>query len=292
MVLPGDILLASYPKSGNTWTRFLIANLVFPDREVGFGNVHRIVLDPDVTVQRDFDRAPRPRIIKSHGSFDPRYRRVICIVRDPRDVVVSQYHYLRKLRRISDEFPMDAFLDRFLAGDLKLHLGSWGQNVGSWLAARAHSPGFLLLRYEDLLSDTARELKRVAEFIGLPVDSSIISAAVERSSPDKMRESEKAQGQRSALIKGSRNDISFVRSARSGGWRADLTDGQVARIETAWGDLMACLGYELVTREAGSALETSLIGLLTAGTACNFGVRQLRVPVEHGSVAIPERTGH
>src|SRR6266536_2590055 len=134
-VLPDDILLASYPKSGNTWTRFLIANLVFPDQTVDFGNLHQFVLDPAVTPQRDFRRAPRPRIVKTHGSFDPRYRRVICVVRDPRDVALSQYHYLRKLRKIDDKFPLDSFIDQFLAGQLKRELGSWVENVCSWFAA-------------------------------------------------------------------------------------------------------------------------------------------------------------
>ena len=266
-VLPDDILLASYPKSGNTWTRFLLANLVFPDREVGFGNVHELILDPTVTVQRDFRRAPQPRIIKTHGAFDPRYRRVICVVRDPRDVALSQYHYLRKLRKIDDEFPLDSFIDRFLAGELKRDLGSWGENVGSWLAARHHHPGFLLLRYEDLLANTARELTRVANFGGFPADPERIAQAVERSSADKMRESEKKQGERSMLIKGSRQDIPFIRSAKSGGWRSDLPESQVARIESAWGDIMACLGYELVTRDSHSALEPSLLGLLAGGSA-------------------------
>jgi Sulfotransferase domain len=270
-VFPDDILIASYPKSGNTWTRFLVANLVFPDREVGFDNLHRLILDPNVSTQREFVRAARPRIVKTHESFDPRYRRVICIVRDPRDVAVSQYHYLRKLRRIDDEYPVDQFIGQFLAGDLKRNPGSWGENVGSWLAARWRQPGFLLLRYEDLLADTARGLARIAAFGGFPADPERIAQAVERSSADKMRESEKKQGQRSMLIKGSRSDIPFVRAAKSGGWRTGLPEAQVARIEATWGDIMACLGYELVTRSPQSAFDSSLIALLTAGAAARAG---------------------
>jgi sulfotransferase family protein len=292
-VLPDDILLASYPKSGNTWTRFLIANLVFPDQTVDFGNLHQFVLDPTVTAQRDFRRAPRPRIIKTHGSFDPRYRRVICVVRDPRDVALSQYHYLRKLRKIDDEFPLDSFIDRFLAGELKRELGSWGENVGSWLAARHHHPGFLLLRYEDLLAETARELTRVANFGGFPADPERVSQAVERSSADRMRESEKLQGERSMLIKGSRQDIPFVRSAMSGGWRSDLPEPQVARIEAAWGDIMACLRYELVTRDARSALQSSLIGLLASGSALPAGAHTEEVlggPMSTGTASVTEPT--
>lgn len=252
-VRPNDILLASYPKSGNTWTRFLIANLVHPDGEVSLGNLHRLVLDPDVSVKRDFDRAPQPRIVKTDGSFDPRYRRVIYVVRDPRDVLLSQYHYLRKLARIEDEFPIEDFVERFVTGELNRHLGSWGENAGSWLATRSRYPGFLLLRYEDLVSGTARELTRVADFAGMQTTPERISKAVERSSSEKMPESQ------------------------SGSWRSDLPEPQVARIETAWGDIMACLGYELVTRDPRSALKSSLIGLLVAGSAGSTGERREEV---------------
>jgi hypothetical protein len=272
-VRPDDILLASYPKSGNTWTRFLIANLVHPDREVSFGNLHRLVLDPDVTVKRDFDRAPQPRIVKTDGSFDPRYRRVIYVVRDPRDVLLSQYHYLRKLARIEDEFPIEDFVERFVTGELNRHLGSWGENVGSWLATRSRYPGFLLLRYEDLVSGTARELARVADFAGMQATPERISHAIERSSFEKTPESEK-EDQRSMPSKSGRQDIPFVPSAKSGGWRNDLREPQIARIETAWGDIMACLGYELVTRDPRSALKSSLIGLLVAGSAGSSGERR------------------
>ncbi len=286
-VLPDDILLAAFPKSGNTWMRFLIANLAFPDREVGFGTLHQLILEPAGTLKRDFDRAPRPRFIWTHRCFDPRYRRVIYVVRDPRDVALSQYHYLRKLRRIDDAFPMEDFIERFLTGELKRFPGSWGENVGSWLATRARHPGFLLLRYEDLLSNTASELARVAGFAGLPANAERIAQAVERSSAEKMRENEKAQGQRSTLIKGSRSDIAFVRVAKSGGWRTGLPEPLVARLEATWGDIMACLGYELVTRDSRSALASSLMGLLAAGTAGSVGDRREEAYAGHISVGLP-----
>ena len=265
-VRPDDISLASYPQSGNTWLRFLIADLAHPDREVSFGNLHLFVLDPDVTVKRDFDRAQRPRIITSEGSFDPRYRRIIYLVRDPRDVVLSQYHNLRQLGRIEDQFPLEAFVERFLTGELNRHLGSWGENAGSWLATRAHHPGFLLLRYEDLVSGTARELTRVSEFVGLQSTPESSAHATERSSAQ-LREGEKKQGQ---------SAMPFLPSANSGSWRNDLREPQVARIETAWGDIMACLGYQLVTRDPDSAIKSSLIGLL-AGAAGGKGERREEV---------------
>src|SRR6202142_1303325 len=112
-VWPDDILLASYPKSGNNWAPFLIANVVFPDKEVGGDNIDKLIFDPTVTAQRDFVRARRPRVLRTYFPFDPRFRRVIYIGRDPRDIAISQYHYARKVRRIEDDYPIERFMDTF-----------------------------------------------------------------------------------------------------------------------------------------------------------------------------------
>src|SRR5690349_8047723 len=82
-VFSDDRFLVSYPRSGNTWTRFLTANLLFPDREVSFLNIDHLIPDVLNVDRRTLAGIPRPRLIKSHEYFDPRYRRVIYIVRDP-----------------------------------------------------------------------------------------------------------------------------------------------------------------------------------------------------------------
>ena len=87
-----DVFIVSYPKSGNTWTRFLIANLVYPETPADFSNINRLTPDPEALSKREMAKMPRPRIIKSHQYFDPRYKRVIYVVRDPRDVALSQFH--------------------------------------------------------------------------------------------------------------------------------------------------------------------------------------------------------
>jgi hypothetical protein len=254
LILPDDIFLVSFPKSGNTWTRFLLANLRFPNEPATWANINRLIPDPTGTPKKDFDRMPRPRIIKSHECFDPRYPRVVYIVRDPRDVVVSQYHYHRKIRKIEDDSPIEKFVTRFLAGETCPH-GSWGQNVSTWLYTSEGNSRFLLLRYEDLVADTARELAKVATFLHLDAGPQQIAQAVERSSADQMRKLEKAQPNKNELMKGSRKDLSFVRAAGSGGWRADLLAPMAARIEEAWGPLMRHLGYELSSQSASEARE-------------------------------------
>jgi len=245
-VFSDDAFLVSYPKSGNTWTRFLIANLLRPkEGDVGFNNIQEIIPSTDVVRHRDMLRLPRPRIIKSHEYFDPRYRRVVYIVRDPRDVALSEYHAQRKRRRISDDHPMEEFVRRFVAGE-SCDYSSWGDHVASWLSTRYGQPGFLLVRYEDMLQDTGRELGKMAGFLGLQPSADLIQQAVSRSAADKMRKLEKSQAQLFNATKGTRQDILFVRSAKAGGWHSELPEAAVFQIEKAWGHLMRWLGYELI----------------------------------------------
>ncbi len=262
-IWPDDIFLVSFPKSGNTWTRFLIANLVHPEEKVGFENIHRLVPDPFATAKRDFDHMSQPRVIKSHDCFDPRYPRVMYIVRDPRDVVISQYHYHRKCNKIEDGYPMEKFVSRFVSGDTCPH-GSWGENVGTWLTARHNHPRFLLLKYEDMVADASREMTRVASFLGLNADAKRVAEAVERSSAERMRKLEKVQADQCGLTKETRKDLSFVRAAKSGGWQNDLPEHLVAKIEDAWPHLMTLLGYKPVTRK-GPAPAPEFSGLVTSG---------------------------
>lgn len=261
IILPDDVFLVSFPKSGNTWTRFLLANLKYPDQPATFANIHRLIPDPSRTSKRDFESMRRPRIIKSHDCFDPRFPKVVYIVRDPRDVTVSQYFYHRKLRKIGDDSPIELFVTRFLAGKTCPH-GSWGENVATWLATREHDPRFLLLRYEDMLADTRHELTKVADFLGFTASPQHIATAVERSSVSRMRKLEQAETDDCSLTQGSRKDLSFVRSASAGGWHKDLPADQVERIEAAWGPLMRHLGYELSSPSHAEATETAALGIL------------------------------
>jgi Sulfotransferase domain len=249
-VLPGDIFIVSYPKSGNTWTRFLLGNLINTNEPVTFANVENLL--PSLYVHSDRKLRTLPRILKSHDCFDPRYQTVIYIVRDPRDVLVSAYHYAIKLNALPPGWGIEKFVPALLDGSFDFgrlvspRFGSWYDNVASWLAMR-HNRKFLLLRYEDMIEDPERELVRVADFLGLEATPERLTRAVQLSSADHMRELEKKQSAEWSLTKNTRPDIAFVRKANAGGWRSELHPQTIAEIEKAWGPLMQTLGYELAT---------------------------------------------
>jgi hypothetical protein len=259
-IFPDDVFLTSYPRSGNTWTRFLIGNLIHSDEEVTFLSVERLVPDMYKHSDRVLRGLPRPRTVKSHECFDPRYRKVIYIVRDPRDVAVSNYHWELKLRSVKEGYPIEEFVPRWMAPDFWPRIGSWGDHVGSWLATRQGKEGFLLLRYEDLKENSERELARVAEFLGIQASSERVKRAVELSSAENMRKIERKESGKWVATTLTRQDKPFVRNATSGGWKSVLPEKTVAYIETHWGHLMNDLGYKMATagvEPAGKPTNTS-----------------------------------
>ena len=252
-VFPDDVFVVSYPRSGNTWTRFLIGNLIYPDDPVTFANVESRIPEIYFNPDRRLRRLKRPRILKSHESFQPHYPAVIYIVRDPRDVAVSYYHHNVKAGNIPDNYAMEDFIPRFMAAEFDTKLGSWSDNVLSWLRLRQGSERFLLLRYEEMKANPAAELRRIAQFLGgcnfARVDTSPdkLARAVELSSPQRMRELEKTQAKDWVLTRKTRQDKPFVRTASAGGWKGTLSERSVALLEANWGGLMRELGYTLAT---------------------------------------------
>ena len=243
-VFPDDTFIVSYPRSGNTWTRFLIGNLLSDGEPVSFASIkHRI---PDIYYNKAYTlRAiPRPRFLKSHEYFDPRYPKVIYIVRDPRDVAVSYYHYSRKIRWLEDSDPIEGFVEDFVAGKVST-IGSWAENVGSWIGTKANDADrFLLLRYEDLIADTVGELKKSTKFLGINVSDTRINEVIELSTAEQMQESERKTAKWwSVATKNNRPDIPFVRKARSGTWKEELPLVSVNLIESRWFTLMKKLRY-------------------------------------------------
>jgi len=252
-VFPDDVFLTSYPRSGNTWCRFLLGNLVYHQDPMTFLNLESRIPDMYVHSDREMRNLPRPRMIKSHECFDPRYKKIVYIVRDPRDVAVSNYHWEMKKGSFDDQFPLAKFVPLWMDSEYWPRLGSWSDHITSWLSTREGTKNFLVLRYEDLQRNPTVELAKVAPLLGVDPTPERLKNAVERSSADRMREMEKTQGGKWVQTKYTRQDKPFVRKASSGNWRSVLPQEPVALLEEKWGHLMTRFGYELTSTNAEPA---------------------------------------
>jgi hypothetical protein len=242
-VYPDDVFLTSYPKSGNTWIRFLIANLVWTDGSTDFTNLDKRVAPIYGYSDRQLLALPRPRLLKSHEYFDPRYPKVLYIVRDVRSVIVSYYCHLLRRGKVSSEETIYAFAELFLAGKLDAY-GSWRDNVVSWLRLRSDNDKFLCIRYEDLSANPTETVRKLAAFLNMEYDADRIELAIKRSSFGNMKTLAEQAGSTWRGNRGVKNpEIPFVRSGKTNEWSEKLDSNVLELIYRECGDLLSELGY-------------------------------------------------
>ena len=241
-----DVFVASYPRSGSTWLRFLLSELLTDD-SAGFDQVNRMI--PDVGSHR---RCPAllpggRRLIKTHEAYRSVYQKAVYIVRDVRDVVLSEFDYENSRRRIAEDF--DTFLMLSLKDNVNGY-GSWQEHLLSWVDSPLGGTGRLLvIRFEELRAQTEETLAAVAAFLGVAADRSAIRRAIAGNSLQRMREKEDQapviDGYSTARSNG--NGSRFIGSGSIGGWRARLSDQQVRLIEQHAGFGLSRMGYPLHT---------------------------------------------
>lgn len=189
-----DVLLISYPKCGRTWLTMLIARAL--SSHYGVRDVDYLASDvlggevegaPHIRISHDDN--PHWKTPRRLGRSKRRYRDklVVLLVRDPRDVVVSMY-----FERSRREKAYSGTLQQFLR-ERKGSLGTILAYYNIWAAERARPRGFCLVRYEDLQTDTAGELKRLLRFAGVEgISDAHVAEAVEFASFESMRKMETA----------------------------------------------------------------------------------------------------
>jgi estrone sulfotransferase len=177
-----NIYLVSYPRSGNTWMRYLLANIINPDESWHIDNINNIV--PDM-YQVDITLYEKPTIIKSHEPYTDTYSKVIYMYRDGRDVAISYYNLFKTAYRYLGSF--EEFIIAMLKGDELLAYGSWQDHVGNWLQA-PRKEDILYIKYEQLCSDTKSVLAQVINFIGANCQKQLIESAVNKSEFNKIKE--------------------------------------------------------------------------------------------------------
>jgi hypothetical protein len=243
-----DVIAASFPKSGSTWLRFMIADLAPQGGASDFATIARI--SPPLGKHHDAPRLidGRGRFIKTHESFSSFMRfppRALYVVRDGRDVAVSMYHFLRRLGVYSG--PFGEYLDAFLAGRV-VNYGSWHDHVRAWvIAAERHPQRIAVLRYEDLLAPNGAEtLQATLARIGWNVPLEAAQAAVERNDLENMRRKEKQTDASVWHVKdpSSTEAVPFVRAGRAEQWKEQFTDEQVRRFHGVAGSSLRLAGYE------------------------------------------------
>jgi len=272
--------LASYPKSGNTWTRIFISNyLSDKDEPVDINKIKggpiasdRDIFDrwagveaSDLTFDDIADLRPHvyrqmalhighPLYIKVHDACtrnsdgDMLFPAdvtggVVYLIRNPLDVAISYAHHSgRPIEKIVENMCNP---DGYVYEDPKRLSPQLPQRLLSWsdnVASWADDSGLNVevVRYEDMKADSEAAFARIVRTLDLDLDQQKLSKAVAFSSFESVREQESASGFRERHI---RSDRPFFRQGRTGGWRDELPQELADKIINQNKDVMRRFGY-------------------------------------------------
>jgi hypothetical protein len=274
----GNIVwLASFPKSGNTWLRAFLHNLLRNPSESY--DINKLIdftkSDAQMAWYNLFDKRPGSQITKDEiAALRPMVHRqmtrssndsvfikthsmlvedrgtamhtmqytagAIYVIRNPLDVTISFAHHFG--------VPLDEAIKAMATPGLHTEnsdtysyevFGSWSENVRSW-TLNAHR-GLHVVRYEDLLADPHGAFGAVLRFLGLhvTVTRSRLEKAIEQSSFRVLQEQEQRQGFKEKTDKAEK----FFREGKAGQWKTQLSQQQVDMVVAAHQNQMARFGY-------------------------------------------------
>jgi hypothetical protein len=241
-----DVILGSYPRSGSTWLRFTLFEILTgkPSSFDSVNSAFRGLKDH----RQGWPLLPGGgRFIATHETYRASYQRAVYLVRDVRDVVLSEFAFEQNLG--IGRQSVDDYLKEFVSGR-KRH-GSWQNHVQSWLDSPLASNGDLLvIRYEDLWQDGVEMFMKIADFLGMSKDRNLVEKALVNNSVQKMREKEDhlyKQENYSAVpsrpVKSVQPGGRFIRSGKMEGWQQQLTQGQLQVIEQHTASILLRLQY-------------------------------------------------
>ena len=242
-----DVAVVSFGKSGRTWLRVMMSRLyqqvygLPADIMIGFDNFHNM----DARVPRVFfthDNYIGDHTGNTDSKVDFHGRKVVLLMRDPRDVAVSQFFQwkfrMRPEKKALNGYPAhDADCSIF---DFVMHEGGGLPKIiafmNLWAREMDRIDALELVRYEDMRAAPRDVLTRLAGFLGVPASDAQIADAVAYSSYDNMQKMEAGAGFRMSggrMMPGDRGnpDSYKVRRAKVGGYRDYFDDDQIAAID-------------------------------------------------------------
>ncbi len=243
-----DVAFVSWAKSGRTWLRTMLSRAY----QLDYGIPADKMLEFDNLKKRD----PRiPSVFFTHGNYLRNYngdwdersafwsKRVLLLVRDPRDTAVSQYfqwkHRMHRSKKALNNYPrhgLDLSVADFV---LREPMGLAGvlDFLQIWERSLSHVKAAKVVHYESLRSDTEATLAGILEFLGTPASPQSVASAVAYASVDNMRRLESASGnsgyigQRLKPGDAANPDSFKVRRGKVGGWRDYLTEEEIGKVE-------------------------------------------------------------
>lgn len=240
---PSDVFIATYPKCGTTWLQQMIHTLRTRG-DMNFREITEVVpwleLGLDMGIDVHGPQRGEPRAYKTHLPWGmlPKGGRYITVFRNPKDVVVSQFHFWNGWFFEAGAVSVDDIAEHMFL-DMHSPLNYWSHFADFWpLRGR---DDVLLLCFEKMTDDPERAVRSVADFIGCPLDEALLTLTLRQSSVSFMREHvtqfddhlfREARDAACGIPPG--GDSAKVRKGGVGEGAGELSDQTCRRIDAVW----------------------------------------------------------
>jgi hypothetical protein len=244
---PTDVVISPYGKCGTTYLQQIFHTLR-TGGDMAFDDISAVVpwLETATLLGIDLnaEQKANPRGFKSHLPFDaiPPGARAICCFREPKDAVVSMYHFMNGWFVEPGAIPIAEFASAWMhrvdgGTDIWRHLLSW------W--AQRDNPNVLLLTYEGMTKRPDTTIRRIAEFIGVDLDDDLLALTIRQSSLAFMLD-HKAKFADPMMRKATvtrcgfpmDSDSAKVRQGRPGSGTRELPSEVAAELDRLWATLV------------------------------------------------------
>ncbi|XP_056305277.1 sulfotransferase 1B1-like [Danio aesculapii] len=229
-----DLLIATYPKAGTTWTQEIV-DLILNDgdvekckrapTQVRMPFLEMTAADGSNAGITKLETMDPPRVVKTHlpiqlvpRSFWEAGCKVIYVARNPKDNVVSFYHFDRMNLSQPEPGPWEQYLEKFMTGQLVW--GSWFDHVtGYWREKEKKNEKIHYMFFEDMKEDPAREVTNIAKFLGRQLSESTINHIVQMTTFSTMQQNPMANYSTIPDTIFDRTASQFMRKGEVGDWK-------------------------------------------------------------------------
>ncbi|XP_053460722.1 sulfotransferase 2A1-like isoform X2 [Nycticebus coucang] len=206
---------------------------------------------PWIEIEPGFSIATKkkgPRLLTSHlpihlfpKSFSSSKAKVIYLIRNPKDVIVSGYFFWNSVNLSKKPKSVEQYLEWFVEGTVPY--GSWFDHVHGWVSLRERE-NFLMLSYEELKRDTEGTVEKICQFLGKKVEPEELSLILKNSSFQAMREN-KMSNLSTLKPKYLVHQNPLMRKGVTGDWKNHFTVAQAEAFDKILQEKMADLPQEL-----------------------------------------------